>query len=146
MPIIFLSMEIKKLETKDLNKILEINRISFVQPWPQSEFEKHIEESFVAKEDGKIAGFIVGKTSGKTGTIKLIAVNPDCRKKGIGQKLIEYILSYFKEKELSEAAVRSRVSNQDSIAVLKSFGFDIIETVENYYKDSENAYLMKKEL
>jgi len=139
-------IKIRKILPEDLDRILEIAKSSFLRPWPKKEFEKYLEDSFVAEEDGKVVGSIVGATLENQGIIKLIAVEQNYRGKGIGKKLIEFILEHFKEKGTREVIARSRTQNTAGISFLKTFGFEIIKTIENYYPDGDDAYLMKKEL
>ncbi len=139
-------MEIRKFQPEDLEGIMEITRVSFPKPWPKSEFEKYLENSFVAEENGKILGFVVSAVSENTGVIKLIATDPNYRGKGIGKSLMKHTLKRFAEKGLKKAIARSRIDNKAGCAFLKSFGFKTVETIENYYQDGEAAFLMKKEL
>lgn len=139
-------MKIRKLLKKDLEKVLETSQASFTEPWPKSEFEKYSNGAFVAEDGDRIAGFAVGKISDNKAVLKLIAVNPDFRGKGVGKGLMECILKYFAEKGVKKIMARSRLHNEAGCAFLKSFGFEIIKTVENYYFNGEDAYLMKKEL
>lgn len=139
-------IKLRKFSPKDLEQILAINLSSFSEPWPEKEFEKYAEESFVADDEGKIAGFAVCKIMEDEGALKLIAVNPDYRGKGIGKNLMEYIFKYFEEKGLKEITAHSRLHNEAGCDFLKSFGFKIIKTVENYYFNGEDAYLMIKKL
>ncbi len=141
-----MTIKIRKFRSEDLNRVLEITRASFLRPWPKKEFEKYLEDSFVAEEDGKVVGFIVGATLENQGIIKLTAVEQNYRGKGIGKKLIEFILEHFKEKDVKEIMARSRTQNTAGISFLKTFGFEITKTIENYYPNGNNAYLMKKKL
>ena len=141
-----MTIKIRKFRSEDLNRVLEITRASFLRPWPKKEFEKYLEDSFVAEEDGKVVGSIVGATLENQGIIKLISVEQNYRGKGIGKKLIEFILEHFKEKDVKEIMARSRTQNTAGISFLKTFGFEIIKTIENYYPNGDDAYLMKKEL
>lgn len=139
-------LNIRKLSVKDLGQVLTISKSSFAEPWPKNEFEKHLNCSFAADDNGEIAGFAVGKISGSKAVLKLIAVNPDFRGKGIGKSLMEYILKYFAENGAKEVMARSRLHNEAGCAFLKSFGFDIKKIIKNYYRDGEDAYLMVKKM
>jgi len=137
---------IRKFQSADLEQVLRISRESFSQPWPRSEFEKYFENSLVAEENKKIAGFMIGVVSENQGVVKLIAVNKEYRGQGIGKSLMEFIFNHFQQKGVKEIQAHTRIQNESGITFLKSFGFEIIETVKNYYLNGENAYLMKKKL
>ncbi|MBI2042057.1 MAG: GNAT family N-acetyltransferase [Candidatus Nealsonbacteria bacterium] len=139
-------MKIRKFLSKDSGQALEISRASFAEPWPQNEFEKYAEGSFVAEDKDKIAGFVIGKISGDQGTLKLVAVNPAYRGKGVGKKLMDRIFKYFTKNGAREIIARSRLHNEAGCSFLKSFGFEIVKTIKNYYLNGEDAYLMVKKL
>jgi ribosomal-protein-alanine N-acetyltransferase len=139
-------MEIRKFRSGDLEQILRISQNSFTRSWSTNEFEKHLAETFVAESDEEIVAFIVGKTTGETARIKLIAVDKTYRQQKIGQKLIEYLLNHFKKNGAETVSAHARISNKTGISFLKTFGLQIVKTVENYYTDNEAAYLLKKDL
>jgi len=146
-------LSLRKFAPNDIGQALEISRASFAEPWPKSEFEKYLDGSFVAEEDAvpngrqdKISGFVVGKTVGSQGILKLIAVSPNYRGKGVAKSLMERIFSYFTEKNIKEVVAHSRLHNKEGCSFLKSFGFEKTETIKNYYRDGEDAYLMVKKL
>lgn len=140
-------MNIRKFSPEDLDEVLKISEASFLQVWPRSGFEtnykKYPDEFIVTDDGGKIAGFLVANNRG---LIKLAAVSPDFRGKGVGKSLMGYILNYFKEKGLKEVTAHSRMHNKEGCGFLKSFGFKITETIKNYYQNGEDAYLMVKGL
>ncbi len=125
---------------------MEISRASFAEPWPRNEFIKHSGGLFVAQDGAEIAGFVIGKISDGHGMLKLIAVNPAYRDKGIGKSLMDYIFKYFKENGVREAIARSRFHNEAGCSFLKSFGFKAVETIKDYYRNGEDAYLMVRKL
>ena len=137
---------IRKLELEDLGRVLEITRSSFSRPWPKREFTKHQAETLVAVKDKEITGFIVGKTTDNKALIKLIAIAKDYRQQGIGRDLIESLLGHFKKNSVKTVSAHARISNLAGTSFLKSSGLEIVKTVENYYSDNEDAYLLKKEL
>lgn len=148
-------INIRKLSPKDFDQVFEISRASFKEPWPKNEFEKYLEGSFVAEQEGKIAGFAVGKISDGKAVLKLIAASPEFRGEGVGKNLIEHIFKYFSENGAKEVSAHSRIHNTAGCNFLKSFGFEIIKTVKNYYRNDEamyktvpgeDAYLMIKKL
>jgi ribosomal-protein-alanine N-acetyltransferase len=139
-------MKIRKLEAENLNQVLKISQASFPKPWPRGEFEKYFKDSFVAEENEKVIGFIVGKISGDIGYIKLIAIDPTYRGKGIGRKIIERLLNHLKENGTRRVFAHARTKNEVGVSFLKNFGFEIVKTIKNYYPDGDDAYLMKKEM
>jgi len=146
MEILDTKIKIRKFLPIDLDRVMEITKISFPQPWPRNEFEKYFEDSFVAEENGKVVGFIIGKILKGMGIIKLVAVDPNYRGQGIGKMLVEFILNYFKERGIKGTLARVRIKNEVGINFFKNFDFEIIKTIKKYYPNGEDAYLMRKSL
>ena len=68
----------------------------------------------------------------KMAEIKYINVNRDFRGNGVGSKLLEKIVSKFKDKELIVETFRERVN------WYQKFGFKVV-------RENNNIYLLKKE-
>lgn len=90
-------------------------------------------------ENDKLLGFIHITTSFDEADIINIVVDDYYRKKGVGKKLIEYVIKRFNLKAIN---LEVRQSN-DAINFYKKMGFKIIRTIANYYHN-EDAYFMKK--
>jgi ribosomal-protein-alanine N-acetyltransferase len=143
---------IEKFDPLNLNKILEIERSAFQRKEAFSkeyllELFKNWPEGFlVAKLDGDIVGYIIGERNRDSGVIISIAVKKEQRGKGIGRKLTERLLEIFKKEGMKIVFLHVREENKEAINFYQALGFKIIELVENYYSNGENAYLMEKSL
>lgn len=131
----------------DIPDIANIENRSFSTPWS----EKSILESMNAKTvfytahyGGKSVGYIgLSKISGE-GYVTNIAVLPEYRRRGIGQKLIEYMINDCKE-QLEFISLEVRVSNNAAVSLYKKFGFERVGLRKNFYtKPTENAVIMTK--
>lgn len=62
--------------------------------------------------------------------------------------MLEHVLRYAKTRKLDAVYLHVQVNNDVAIAFYKKFGFEIIETKENYYKRIEPAaaYVLQKNL
>jgi len=115
------------------------------------------EAFIVAEENGKVAGYImcrieVGLSNFglggliRKGHVVSIAVMPQSRRKGIASALIKKALEgieYYKGKQFF---LEVRVTNEAGISLYKKLGFEITRTVNGYYSDGEDAYVMTKRL
>lgn len=131
----------------DIPDIANIENRSFSTPWS----EKSILESMNAKtvfytahSGGKSVGYIgLSKISGE-GYVTNIAVLPEYRRRGIGQKLIEYMINDCKE-QLEFISLEVRVSNNAAVSLYKKFGFERVGLRKNFYtKPTEDAVIMTK--
>jgi len=89
------------------NKILKVSRLEYYEMKFDRLFrsKEFLPTSLVAEsEDGTVVGFVMGELYiGEYGisqvgaTIDTIGVDPDCRRKGIGQQLIDEFIDHLKD-------------------------------------------------
>ncbi len=94
---------------------------------------RHIDEDvaanpsgiFVAQADGRVVGYIttvVDCEAGK-GRIPNLAVAADFRNQGLGRKLIEFALDYFRKQGLAYAMIETMAQNAAGNHVYRECGF-----------------------
>jgi len=152
---------IRKFVPDDLQNVMQINRICLPENYTDFFFvdlhQRFPEAFIVAEENGKVAGYImcrieVGLSNFglggliRKGHVVSIAVMPQSRRKGIASALIKKALEgiqYYKGKQFF---LEVRVTNEAGISLYKKLGFEITRTVNGYYSDGEDAYVMTKRL
>ncbi len=96
----------------------------------------------VYEKDDKIVGFISATVLYDTCDILSLVVDPEYRHKMIASNLITYLISECGESlKLMTLEVASK--NTAAISLYEKFGFEIVYTRKNYYKD-DDAYLMAR--
>jgi len=124
---------------KDIKAVVEIENLSFKFPKPESVFREDEHKYLVAKEDGKVVGYIgIERILDEVHIINM-AVHPDYRGKGIGKRLMQHVLN---DEEVFFLEVR--VSNETAQKVYERFGFKVISLRKGYYADGEDAYVMRR--
>lgn len=94
-------------------------------------------DSYIAVEDDMIVGFgIVIRNS----YLALLGVKPNEQGRGIGKRIMKEILDDY-----NELTCHTRVTNDRAIDFYRELGFDIDEIERDYYKNNENAAVMKFE-
>lgn len=83
---------------------------------------------FVAEEDGKVLGYISTRVDrdARKGRIPNLAVDGAARGRGIGRRLIEHALEYFRREGMAFAMIETMVNNPVGRHLYPSCGF--IET------------------
>jgi ribosomal-protein-alanine N-acetyltransferase len=143
---------VEKFDQSNLNGILEIEKNAFEKKevFPKEyllELSKKWPEGFlVAKLDREVVGYAIGEKNKDSGLIISVAVKKEWRKRGIGRRLVEKLLENFKKEGMKIVFLHVREENKEAINFYQALGFKIIELVENYYSNGENAYLMEKSL
>jgi ribosomal-protein-alanine N-acetyltransferase len=143
-------IKIDKCSFKDLRKVYEVELESFDHPYPFPVFLNFLLKEpngfLIAKMNDQIVGYIIGIIEKNIGTIVSIAVKKDYRRKGIGKKLLDCIIEYFKSKNISIINLQVRIDNYEAISFYENNGFKKVKILKNYYGDGCDAFLMEKKI
>jgi ribosomal-protein-alanine N-acetyltransferase len=133
------------LTKQELPTVLEIERLSFDNPWVEQDFRSCLQHSFclTMESAGEVVGFVVYELNKKNFTILNLAVHPDHRRQGVGANLIDHLkvkLTKYCRKSLS---LLLRESSSPAQKFFASQAFKAVQLVRSYYKDTgEDAYKM----
>ena len=94
----------------------------------------------------QIVGFIFVMTSQGTGHITTIGVAPEHRRRGLAQKMLRHVEEALQNREMATVSLEVRVSNIAAQSLYRSLGYTIVQRLNNYYNNGEDAYLMVKSL
>ena len=141
---------VRKMEERDLDRIMEIEKDCFTTPWSRESFLIEITENLLARYlvveiDGIVAGYggiwmIVGE-----GHITNIAVETKYRKLGLGKKLVEGLIKISIAMGIQSMTLEVRESNIAAQNLYAQYGFMAEGIRPNYYQDdNENAIIMWK--
>ena len=96
-------LNIRRMKPGDLEKVVEIERKTFSEPWTYDSFEHSLESAndryLVAEEDGEIAGYCGLWGVIDEGQITNVAVAENHWKKGIGKQLLLRLLEEARAKK-----------------------------------------------
>jgi ribosomal-protein-alanine N-acetyltransferase len=141
-------IEIVKAKVSDIKRIIEIEELSYSDPWPREIFMvdylfNSSSEYFVAKMHGKIVGFIGIWYEGKKLHVINVAVHPDERGKGIGTNLLLFAINLAKELGYEAIYLEARKSNVSAQRLYRKLGFKEKEELKGYYQDGEDGIRME---
>jgi len=145
-------IKLRKFSLSDLREVMEIEKISFPnqKTWSKDYFkkiyQKYPQEFLVAEIGGKIAGYIIGQKGENKAKIISLAVSPRVRKKGVGTILTKFLLDHFKKGRIKKVSLHTKTKNKIGVLFFKKIGFEISKKIKEYYKNGDDAYLMKKKL
>jgi ribosomal-protein-alanine N-acetyltransferase len=139
---------IELMKTEDLDQVIEVEKLSFTNPWSKNSFfleltTNELAKYIVAKVDGKVVGYagmwlIVGEAH-----VTNVAVHPDFRKKGIGELLMRSLMTLAKESGAKMMTLEVRKSNYIAQNLYTKLGFEPIGIRRGYYTDNrEDAVIM----
>jgi ribosomal-protein-alanine N-acetyltransferase len=134
---------------EDISAVLEIDRVSFSNPWPERSYRYELTDNpaaqlFVAKlDDDTIVAFLGYWLIADEVHISTFAVHPEFRMHGIGEDLLKSALSVAHEKGAQIATLEVRESNDAAISLYEKLGFEVFGSRDGYYRDNnEDAILM----
>ena len=143
---------IRKMAMDDLSVVLQIDRQSFPLPWPERSYRFELSKNPAAHlmvadldEDGQqaVIGFIGCWIIVDEVHISTLAVHPDHRRQGVGERLLLEMLDHVISKGVETASLEVRESNQAAISLYQKHGFSIEGRKVGYYRDNnEDALLM----
>lgn len=136
--------KINSLNSGDFAGILEIEDLSFKDPWSPDMFRINDDEFIiVARTMNKITAYICCMRILNECHILNVAVHPEMRGIGLASMLFKWLLT---PENGDEYYLEVRKTNADAIKLYEKFGFTIIGIRPKYYQDGEDAFVMKKEL
>lgn len=144
-------LKIRKMKVIDLERILEIERKSFSNPWSKNAFLYEIESKvsypWVVELENEIIGYSIHWLILDEAHLSNIAVAPSHRGKGIGKFLLEKIIESVKKKGAKFLTLEVRVSNINALYLYMKMNFKIVGIRKNYYTNPvEDAFIMLKNL
>ncbi len=143
---------IRKMEERDLDRIIEIEKDAFTTPWSKNAFFLEITKNQLARYIvAEIDNFVVGYGGIwliiDEGHITNIAVDSRYRGLGVGKKLVEGLICLCRENNIGDMTLEVRVSNIVAKNLYKKYGFIESGIRPNYYSDdNEDAIIMWKKL
>jgi ribosomal-protein-alanine N-acetyltransferase len=142
-----MKIEIRKMSEADIDQVHEIESRVFSDPWSKKAFQSDLASSIalphVALFENKVAGYICLYRVGDEIQIGNIAVSPDFHRRGIGTKLMEFILVLAAEQKRSLLVLEVRQSNEVACKLYEKFGFKVAGRRRLYYRQPmEDALIM----
>jgi ribosomal-protein-alanine N-acetyltransferase len=133
---------------KDLERIAEIDRLSFPHPWDYCDFEAALNDLFLVFEKTEILGFVIGCCwlMEKKALLMRMAVHPEHRGKGIGTMLIESALESLTRMDITEVEANVEVAKPSVIKLFEQLGFEVTKVVPANHEEDDELYIMKLRL
>lgn len=146
-----LEIDIEQMHVSDLDRVLEIEGLSYPTPWSRRAFQSEITDNtyayyFVARHAGVVIGYVGMWVILDEAHITNIAVHPDFRRKAIGRRMLMAMFEEAKRHGATRMTLEVRVSNYGAQALYKDLGFVNRGVRKGYYSDTnEDAYIMWKD-
>jgi [ribosomal protein S18]-alanine N-acetyltransferase len=146
-------VEIRDATYNDLPRVLDIERLSFAQPWSLNSFRRELSLSFsrlilaVAEDnllDGRtVSGYLCRWLVADEYHVLNVAVHPDFRQRGIGEALMLAAISEARARKAHLMILEVRRSNLEARRLYRKLGFEERRLRRNYYGPGEDALVME---
>lgn len=135
----------------DLPAVLRIERLSFEHAWEEADFlnclRKGDNVGLTAERGPDVVGFLAYQMAKGEFRILNLAVHPDCRRQGVGVRLVGRLIGKLSAHRRTKILVKVRESNLPAQLFFAAQGFRAVRVLRGFYKDSdEDAYLMRYRL
>lgn len=140
---------VREMTAEDVEDISKIEEEAFSMPWSARDFLEMVQADYayyyVAEVDGVLAGCCGIRNLAGEGDISNVVVASGYRRRGIGRKLMEYMLERAAKVGIGACTLEVRVSNLPAIRLYESLGFSGEGVRPGFYEHPrEDALIMWK--
>ena len=144
-------MEYKIIDAglEHISALEELEKLCFSSPWTEEMLKTQLPDDkhqfIVAVSDDTLLGYVGMMHILDEGYISNVAVNPNFRRMGIADKLINELVERSCALDLAFITLEVRESNEPARALYSKHGFKDVGKRKNYYDfPKEDAILMTK--
>lgn len=136
----------------DLDAVAALEAASFTNPWTRDMLARELETSLVARvyvlrtADRPVAAFCSCWILDDELHINTLAVDPACRRQGLGTALMKHLLAVAAGEGVTRALLEVRRSNVPAIKLYEMLGFQVTHVRRAYYtKPEEDALVLTRQ-
>lgn len=142
------------MNEKDLPMVMEIETMSYPNPWQISSFKGEIDNRPISnpyvviyRPLEKIIGYVIYWHVRNEVQISNIAISPEYRQMGVGEGVLRKVLVEMRHRNAEFVFLEVRPSNLIARNLYEKLGFAILGLRKEYYRNpSEDAIVMGKSL
>ncbi|MDA8352070.1 MAG: ribosomal protein S18-alanine N-acetyltransferase [Firmicutes bacterium] len=141
-------LEFRPMTLGDIPDVLQVERASFRTPWSRQAFYNELAYNQFAYYtvvilDGRVIGYGGMWLILEEAHITNIAIHPDYRGQGVGEKTLNYLMESARRSKALHMTLEVRVSNATAQRLYRKKGFEPTGIRPRYYSDNqEDAVIM----
>lgn len=140
---------IRKATLKDIDFIYQMSSENLETSFLKETLKDYIESDqtyhVFCLEEATLMGYMIIWESASYGQIIDLVIDRKYRGKGLGLKMVNFAIDYFKSNGINIVSLEVKVSNHAAIKLYEKAGFRNDHTIKNYYK-TEDAYFYVRRL
>lgn len=126
--------QVRPATERDLPDFVDIERGSFSDPWSRASFLTLLNDCcWTAESDGRVVGYLIGRTAGDEAEVLNLAVEAEWRRRGVATALLAMAFDRFRVGGAENVYLEVRAANRDAQAFYKRLGFAEQGTRRQYY-------------
>jgi ribosomal-protein-alanine N-acetyltransferase len=143
------ALVLRRAGPADLADVAALERVCYSDPWPTTAFSSLPANDQVfflvaRRADGPLAGYVVGWYVLDEGELANLAVAPDHRRQGVGQALLDAMLSDAERRGVRQMYLEVRASNATARKLYEARGFEEVGRRKGYYRSPvEDALILR---
>lgn len=144
-------LTIRRMKESDIPEVARLEKEIFPDPWSEGAISETFKQEqtllLVAYEDRKLIGYLILYFVLEEGEIARIAVIPECRRQGVGARMLLELEDLCEDNGITKLLLDVRESNETAISFYTSYGFVQDGVRRNFYSDpQEDGILMSREI
>lgn len=145
-------IRIRALTMERVDEVLEIEKVSFTDPWSREMFRSELEVgggtyARMAEREGRLVGYLLAVLIEDEAHLGNLAVHPSERRAGVGQKLLDDLLETARASGITRITLEVRRSNENARKFYLRNEFIDVAMRKNYYRNPhEDAIVMLRSL
>ena len=143
---------IRPMVESDVSDVVSTERASYQFPWSEGIFRDCLRVGYICRVvtvEDRVTGYGVMSVGAGEAHILNLCIREAFRCRGIGRRLLSYLLDRAAASGMSEAFLEVRPSNTAAIRLYQSLGFEPVGTRRGYYQAAggrEDAAVLKLSL
>jgi ribosomal-protein-alanine N-acetyltransferase len=143
---------IRPMTEADVRSVVALERAAYQFPWSEGIFRDCLRVGYccrIVDVADEVVGYGILSMGAGEAHILNICVREDLRCRGIGRRLLEYLLERSRDAGMREAFLEVRPTNLSAIRLYQSLGFEQIGVRRGYYQAAngrEDAAVLRRDL
>src|ERR1700734_1596512 len=128
---------IRPMTEADVAEVFAVERASYQFPWSEGIFRDCLRVGYVCRVlalENRVIGYGVMSVGAGEAHILNLCVADACRCRGLGRRMLVYLLERGAAAGMSEAFLEVRPSNTEAIPLYQAIGFEQVGMRRGYYQ------------
>jgi len=130
---------IRNMTVEDVPKVAALESQVFSDPWPESGFHEALDSTnaynlVVVDGENTLVGYFCSQVIADELQVHNVAVAPECRRAGLGRRLLATAEEYARTKDAVCSVLEVRITNAPALAMYGRLGYRRIGRRRRYYR------------